>query len=63
MKSLLEAAAILMLFFLTPVIVAWALFALARVIENMGDLPIDESETLVVLEAEPFLFQAHGSRT
>ena len=42
MKSLLEAVAIIMLFFLTPLIAVWVLVSLARVIENIGDLPIDE---------------------
>jgi hypothetical protein len=45
MKTWLEAVTILMLFFLTPVIVAWVLIGLARVIENIGDLPIDERGT------------------
>jgi hypothetical protein len=44
MKSLLEAVAIIMLFFLTPLIAVWVLVSLARVIENIGDLPIDERE-------------------
>jgi hypothetical protein len=44
MKSLLEAAAIIMLLFLTPLIAVWVLVSLARVIENIGDLPIDERE-------------------
>lgn len=44
MKSLLEAVAIIMLFFLTPLILLWVLVSLARVIENIGDLPIDERE-------------------
>ena len=48
MKSLLEAVAIILLFFLAPVIGAWILIGLARFIENIGDLPIDESETLAV---------------
>ena len=48
MKSLLEAVTIIVLFFLTPVIAVWVLIGLARVIENIGDLPIDERETLPV---------------
>ena len=44
MKSLLEAVAIIMLFFLTPLIAMWILVSLARVIENIEDLPIDERE-------------------
>ena len=48
MKSLVEAVAIILLFFLTPMIAAWVLISLARVVENIGDLPIDERETLAV---------------
>jgi hypothetical protein len=48
MKSLVEAVAIILLFLLTPMIAAWVLISLARVIENIGELPIDERETLVV---------------
>jgi hypothetical protein len=44
MKSLLEAVAIIMPFFLTPLIAMWVLVSLALVIENIGDLPIDERE-------------------
>ena len=61
MKSLLEAAAIIMLFFLTPLIAVWVLVSLARVIENIGDLPIDErslGQRELVLQAEPFLCHA-----
>jgi hypothetical protein len=50
MKSLVEEVAIIALFILTPVIVARVLIGLARVIENMGELPIDESETLAVCD-------------
>jgi len=46
MKSLLEAVAIIMLFFLTPLITMWVLISFALVIENIVDLPIDEKETL-----------------
>jgi hypothetical protein len=58
MRSLLEAVAFIMLFFLTPMIAAWVLIGLSRVIENVGDLPIDEKEAPqfaleeVVLQAE-----------
>jgi hypothetical protein len=48
MKSLLEAVAIIMLFFLTPMIAVSVLISLARVVENIGDLPIDEKEALAV---------------
>ena len=48
MKSLLEAVAVITLFCLTPMIAAWVLISLARVLENIGDLPIDERETLAV---------------
>ena len=48
MKSLLEAVAIIMLFFLTPMIAVSVLISLARVVENIGDLPIDEREALAV---------------
>jgi hypothetical protein len=48
MKSLVEAVAIISLFFLTPMITAWVLISSARVVENIGDLPIDERETLAV---------------
>ncbi len=74
MKSLVEAVGIILLFVLTPVIVVWVLIGLAQVIENMGELPIDESETLpvchwagnseeAVLHSEPLLYRAGGSRT
>jgi hypothetical protein len=46
MTSLLEAVANIMLFFLAPLIAVWVLISLARVIENIGDLPIDEREAL-----------------
>jgi hypothetical protein len=58
MNSLLEVVAITMLFFLTPMIAVWVLISLSRVIENFGDLPIDEHEALavrhwaIVLQAE-----------
>jgi hypothetical protein len=48
MKSLVEAVAIILLFFLTPMIALSVLISLARVVENIGDLPIDEWETLAV---------------
>jgi hypothetical protein len=48
MKSLVEAVAIILLFFLTPMVAARVLISLARVIENIGELPIDERETLAV---------------
>ena len=62
MKSLLEALAIIMLFFLTPLIAMWILVSLARVIENIEDLPIDEREPraagVCAHKAEPFLCHA-----
>ena len=48
MKSLVEAVVIILLFFLTPMTAVWILISLARIIENIGDLPIDERETLGV---------------
>ena len=48
MKSLVEAVAIILLFFITPMIAAGVLISLARVIENIGDLPIDERKPLAV---------------
>src|SRR5689334_7021734 len=47
-KSLLETVAVITLFCLTPMIAACALISLARVVENIGDLPIDERKTLAV---------------
>jgi hypothetical protein len=46
MKSLLEAVAVIVLFFLTPMTAVWVQISLARVIENIGDLQIDEREAL-----------------
>jgi hypothetical protein len=46
MTSLLEAVANIVLFFLTPMTAVWALISLARVIESIGDLPIDERNPL-----------------
>ncbi|HSZ02475.1 MAG TPA: hypothetical protein VK788_23460 [Terriglobales bacterium] len=48
MKSLVEVVTTIFLFLLTPMIAAWVLISLARVVENIGDLPIDEKETLSV---------------
>jgi hypothetical protein len=48
MKSLVEAVAIILLLFLTPMIALSGLISLTRVVENIGDLPIDEGETLAV---------------
>jgi hypothetical protein len=48
MKSLVEAVAVILLFVLTPMIALSVLISLARVVENIGDLPIDEWETLAV---------------
>jgi hypothetical protein len=42
MKSLVEAVAVILLFFLTPMIALSVLISLARVVETIGDLPIDE---------------------
>jgi hypothetical protein len=61
MKSLLEAVAVILLLFLTPPIAAGVLISLARPIESIGDLPIDEWLSQfaigqeIVLQAEPFL--------
>ena len=45
MKSLAEAVANIVLFILTPVIMVWVQISLAQVIENIGEPPIEESET------------------
>jgi hypothetical protein len=74
MKSLVEAVANIVLFILTPVIMVWVQISLAQVIEKLGELPIEESETWAVyrwagnseeavLDTEPFLYRANGSRT
>jgi hypothetical protein len=74
MKSLVEAVTNIVLFILTPVIMVWVQISLAQVIENIGELPIEESETRAVyrwagnseeavLDTEPFLYRADGSRT
>jgi hypothetical protein len=41
MKSLVEAVAIILLLFLTPLVAAGVLIRLVRIVENIGDLPID----------------------
>jgi hypothetical protein len=46
MKSLVEVVTTIFLFLLTPMIAAWVLISLACVVESIGDLPIDEKETL-----------------
>ena len=67
MKSLVEAVANIVLFILTPVIMVWVQISLAQVIEKLGELPIEESETWAVyrwagnseeavLDTEPFLY-------
>jgi hypothetical protein len=48
MKGLVEAVAIILLFFLTPIIATWVLISFARLVENIGELPIDEADTLGV---------------
>jgi hypothetical protein len=48
MKSLVEVVANIVLFIATPAIVLWVQISLARVIENIGELPIEESTTLTV---------------
>jgi hypothetical protein len=61
MKSLLEAAAIIMLLFLTPLIAVWVLVSLARVIENIGicqSMKGSLGQQELVLQAEPFLCHA-----
>ena len=50
MMSLVEVVAVTMLFIATPVIAVWVMIGLARVIDTIGDLPIDESETLAIHE-------------
>jgi hypothetical protein len=73
MKSLAEAVANIVLFILTPAIMVWVQISLAQVIENIGELPIEESETRAVchragiseeamLNTEPFLCRTDGSR-
>ena len=42
MKSLVEAVANIVLFIFTPVIMVWVPISLAQVIENIGELPIEE---------------------
>ena len=74
MKSLVEAVANIVLFILTPVIMVWVQISLAQIIENIGEPPIEESENRTVyrwagnweepvLDTEPFLYRADGSRT
>jgi hypothetical protein len=61
MTSLLEAVANIVLFVLIPMTAVWVLISLARVIEHIGDLPIDEMELWqreVLLPAETFLCHA-----
>jgi hypothetical protein len=48
MKSVVEAVAMIVLFILMRVIVVRVLNGLAQVIENIGELPIDEGGTLAV---------------
>jgi hypothetical protein len=48
MNRLVEAVAIILLLFITPMIAAGVLISLARVIANIGDLPIDEWKPLAV---------------
>ena len=73
MKSLVEAVANVVLFILTPMILVWIQISLVQVIENIGELPIEEGETRAVyrwagiseeamLSAEPFLCRTDGSR-
>jgi hypothetical protein len=45
MNSLVEAVSTIVLFILTPVIVVWVQISLAKVIENIGELPIEAGET------------------
>jgi hypothetical protein len=67
MMSLVEVVAVTMLFIATPVIAVWVMIGLARVIETIGDLPIDESETLAIHEGrgavERLRRRAERSRT
>jgi hypothetical protein len=74
MKSLVEAVANIALFIFTPVIMVWVQITLAQVIENIGERPIEESETRAVyrwagnseeavLDSEPLLYRADCSRT
>ena len=55
MMSLVEVVAVTMLFIATPVIAVWVMIGLARVIDTIGDLPIDESETLAIHEGRGLL--------
>jgi hypothetical protein len=68
MKSLVEAVTNIVLFILTPVIMVWVQISLAQVIEKLGELPIEESETWAVyrwagnseeavLDTEPFIYR------
>jgi hypothetical protein len=74
MKSLVEAVTNIVLFILMPVIMVWVQIRLAQVIENIGELPIEESETRsvyrwtgnseeAVLDTQLFLYRADGRRT
>ena len=73
MKSLVEAVANVVLFILTPMILVWIQISLVQVIEHIGELPIEESETRAVyvwagiseeamLNSEPFVCRTDGSR-
>jgi hypothetical protein len=74
MKSLVEAVANIVLFFLTPLIVVWIQIGSAQFIENIGELQTEESETgqfyrragnsgEAVLDAKPFLLRADQDRS
>jgi hypothetical protein len=72
-KSLVEAVANIVLFITTPVIVLWVQISSAQVIENIGELAIEERQTWAVyrfagnsedgLNPKPFLFRSDASRT
>jgi hypothetical protein len=47
---MVEAVTIIVLFFLTPVIVVYVLIGLAQIIDDIGELPIDESEPLALYQ-------------
>jgi hypothetical protein len=45
MNCLVEAVSTIVLFILTPVIVVWVQINLAKIVENIRELPIEASET------------------
>jgi len=58
MKSLLEAVVVIVLFCFMPMIAVWVLISVAWVIENIGDLPIDERGLSQFAMGQEVVFQA-----